>query len=99
MPRVYRVKDKHDVGGFGSPIALSASDAQNLLNSSTCFENDSRHWVALKDKKFYVFWKRSNEDSFYGYQIKGNEACAKYPKACNLIAKSLKIEFNKLQHY
>lgn len=65
--RIYEENPKHKIGyGWGSPMDLSSTEAQKVLDQAVLYEDNKNCLVNKYNEKFYVFRRHIN-NCYHGY--------------------------------
>jgi len=97
MARKYEFNDKHATArGNVSKMDLTDVEAQQLLNSGTCFAAKSNAWIGvLNRRKIYAF-RMHSPNTYHGYPISGNEVCSSFPEVQDAVAKAVGVNVKRL---
>ncbi|WP_420871179.1 hemagglutinin repeat-containing protein [Enterobacter dykesii] len=88
----YVPSPKHAAGGWGTPMDLSDSKAQEVLNNSI---QGGKQRYGVTDGKVYEF-QPDNVGGWHGYPIPGNEAPPKVLRELLSRGDISKVEYNKM---
>ncbi|MCV3773420.1 hemagglutinin repeat-containing protein [Enterobacter sp. RD4-1-1] len=88
----YVPSPKHAAGGWGTPMDLSDSKAQEVLNNSI---QGGKQRYGVTDGKIYEF-QPDNVGGWHGYPIPGNEAPPKVLRELLSRGDISKVEYNKM---
>ena len=88
----YVPSPKHGAGGWGTPMDLSDSKAQEVLNNSI---QGGKQRYGVADGKVYEF-QPDNVGGWHGYPIPGNEAPPKVLRELLYRGDISKVEYNKM---
>jgi RHS repeat-associated protein len=76
--RIYSLTDKHEPGGWGTPMDLKPKVAEQVLNDGITGPNGKQVY-GYNDGKLYEF-QPDNVGGFHGYPVPGNEVPSKVLK-------------------
>lgn len=83
---------KHALGGWGTPMDLSDSQAQNVLNNSI---QGGKQKYGLSGGKLYEF-QPDNVGGWHGYPVQGTEVPPKVSREFLSRGDISKAEYNKM---
>ncbi|MFK7817550.1 MAG: hypothetical protein AB8G99_02430 [Planctomycetaceae bacterium] len=97
MSRKYEFNKKHAAAkGNISKMDLSDVQAQQLLNSGTCFAAKSSAYIAVLNKRKIYAFRMHAPNTYHGYPIPGQEVCSSFPEVQDAVAKAMGITVKRL---
>ncbi len=97
MTRKYEFNAKHASGrGNISKMDLSDAEAQQLLNSTTCFPAKSNAWIGVLDRRRIFAFRMHSPNTYHGYPISGNEVCSSFPEVQSAVAQAMGVNAKRL---
>ena len=97
MTRKYEFNAKHaSARGNISKMDLSDAEAQQLLNSATCFTAKSNALIGVLNRRRIYAFRMHNPNTYHGYPISGNEVCSSFPEVQSAVAQSMGVNAKRL---
>ncbi len=97
MPRKYEFNQKHASARSNiSKMDLTDVQAQQLLNSGTCFSAHNNAWIGVLNRRRIYAFRIHSPNTYHGYPISGNEVCSSFHEVQDAVARAMGISVKRL---